>query len=97
VKDTLSVSSFRHTAAVDKEETATGYTVGGGVEYKFNPSWSLKAEYQFIDLGKASLSESAYDRRYCSWATASLKADHSYDTVRIGLNYHFGNTYQPLK
>jgi outer membrane immunogenic protein len=97
VKDTLSVTSARHTAAVDKEETATGYTVGGGVEYKFNPSWSLKAEYQFIDLGTESLSASAYDLRYCSWATASLKADHSYDTVRVGLNYHFGNTYQPLK
>ena len=23
-----------------------GWTVGGGVEYKINPAWSVKAEYQ---------------------------------------------------
>ena len=32
--------------------TATGYVLGGGYEYKFNPAWSLKAEYQYINLGR---------------------------------------------
>ncbi|HZV21755.1 MAG TPA: outer membrane beta-barrel protein, partial [Hyphomicrobiales bacterium] len=31
-------------------ETQTGYAVGGGVEYRFNPTWSIKGEYQFISL-----------------------------------------------
>jgi outer membrane immunogenic protein len=33
-------------------DTATGYTVGGGLEYKFSPAWSAKVEYQFINLGR---------------------------------------------
>jgi outer membrane immunogenic protein len=98
VKDTLSVTApfYGKTKSASKDETETGYVVGGGVEYKFNPSWSLKAEYQFIDLGSEKLSGTSYGY-YCASATASLKADHSYETVRVGLNYHFGNTYQPLK
>jgi outer membrane immunogenic protein len=31
--------------------TATGYVLGAGVEYKFNPAWSVKGEYQYINLG----------------------------------------------
>src|SRR5208337_1567976 len=34
------------------EPSATGYVIGGGVEYRFNRWVSFKAEYQFIDLGK---------------------------------------------
>ncbi len=26
----------------------TGWVAGGGIEYKFTPSWSLKAEYQYL-------------------------------------------------
>jgi outer membrane immunogenic protein len=96
VRDTLSVTSpWGDTSTVGKSEVRTGYVVGGGVEYKLNPSWSLKGEYQFIDLGRDRLSATAGDE--CAWATASLKADHTYNTVRVGLNYHFGETYQPLK
>ena len=35
-----------------RDTTATGYVLGGGVEYKFSPAWSVKGEYQLIDLGK---------------------------------------------
>lgn len=34
--------------------TRTGYAVGGGLEYALTPLWSVKAEYQYIDLGSAS-------------------------------------------
>ena len=30
-----------------------GWLIGGGVEYRFNPLMSLKAEYNFIDFGSA--------------------------------------------
>ena len=36
--------------------TATGYVVGGGFETAITPSWSFKAEYQYIDLGSTLLS-----------------------------------------
>ncbi len=32
-----------------------GWTAGGGVEYKFSPSWSFKAEYQHFDFLSATL------------------------------------------
>jgi outer membrane immunogenic protein len=71
-------------------ETQTGYVLGGGIEYKFNPSWSLKAEYQFLSLdasdvnGAGSLGFSNSDRS-------------EVHTVRAGINYHVGHGYEPLK
>ncbi len=67
----------------------TGYVLGGGVEYKFNPSWSVKAEYQYIDLSH----ENATDAAGASLSTV----DTQLSTVRAGVNYHFGSTYAPLK
>jgi len=34
------------------DDTATGYVAGGGLEYKIGPAWSVKTEYQYINLGK---------------------------------------------
>jgi outer membrane immunogenic protein len=39
-------------------DTLLGWTVGAGAEYALNSSWSLKAEYQHFDFGKASYSSS---------------------------------------
>jgi outer membrane immunogenic protein len=57
-----------------------GWTVGGGVEYKFAPAWSVKAEYQFFDFGTSRLIMNDGDRYDNSLTTHTLKA---------GLNYHF--------
>ena len=43
--------SNSNTGAVYKEDgMEAGYVLGGGVEYKINPNWSAKVEYQYIDL-----------------------------------------------
>jgi outer membrane immunogenic protein len=34
--------------------TSVGWTVGAGLEWKFAPSWSVKAEYLYVDLGSQS-------------------------------------------
>ena len=69
-----------------KHETdATGYVLGGGVEHKFNPSWSVKAEYQYLNLGQDS------------FFAKQAKEDYEVSTVRLGLNYHVGNGFEPLK
>ncbi len=69
-----------------KHETdATGYVVGGGVEHKFNPSWSVKAEYQYLNLGQES------------FFAKEAKEDYAVSTVRAGLNYHIGGGFEPLK
>ncbi|MGA7326364.1 MAG: outer membrane beta-barrel protein, partial [Rhodomicrobium sp.] len=39
--------------------TQTGWVAGGGIEYKINPAWSLKGEYQYVDFGTAKLTDAA--------------------------------------
>ena len=78
------------------DTTATGFTVGGGVEYKLTPAWSVKAEYQFIDLGKNDpFSPQPGQGLFTSFKTTL--EDDAFHTVRAGLNYHFGSGYMPLK
>jgi outer membrane immunogenic protein len=66
-----------------------GYVLGGGVEYKFNPAWSVKAEYQYIDLGHDNAADAAGNYVHT--------VDTELSTVRAGVNYHFGSSYAPLK
>src|SRR5262249_48974746 len=68
--------------------TATGYTVGGGIEsYMFDPSWSVKVEYQLINLG----SNEATLRSGANICHGAFKCeDDAFHTVRAGINYHFG-------
>jgi outer membrane immunogenic protein len=68
------------------DTTATGYTVGGGVEYKFTPAWSVKAEYQYINLGKND-PVSPIQGAFTSFRTTL--DDDAYHTVRVGVNYQF--------
>ncbi|MGP0039346.1 MAG: outer membrane protein [Rhodomicrobium sp.] len=70
--------------------TQAGWVAGGGVEYKINPAWSLKGEYQYIDLGSAGLSDAAN-------AVTTNSLDTAFQTVRFGLNYRFGGSSEPLK
>ncbi len=74
------------------DSVAAGYVLGGGLEYKLDPAWSLKAEYQYINLGKN-------EPTYSTGATLSFwKAnDDAFNTARLGLNYHFGVAGEPLK
>ncbi len=81
-------------------ETATGYVLGAGFEYALTPKWSLKAEYQYIDLGNTSLSGGVTNFKdgYCKITTlGDLNSEHAYNTVRVGLNYHIVPAYEPLK
>ena len=71
--------------------TQTGYTVGGGVEYKFAPAWSAKVEYQYINLGGQSLT----DVVVTGYGARNVETD--FHTVRFGLNYHLGSGILPLK
>ena len=60
----------------------------------FSPAWSVKAEYQFIDLG----SETYTGTYTTSGHRVTLSdLDEQYHTVRLGLNYKFGDSYLPLK
>src|SRR5262245_31203276 len=79
-------------AKVDK--TATGYVVGGGIEYKVTPAWSVKAEYQYINLGQ---NDPKFQSGLSFKRVGNTVDDDAFHTVRAGINYHFGGGYEPLK
>jgi outer membrane immunogenic protein len=79
-----------------KDATATGYVLGGGWEYKFSPAWSVKAEYQYINLGQTDPERSStIGHTYSS--IGGIVRDDAFHTVRAGLNYHVQPAYEPLK
>ncbi len=67
----------------------TGYTLGGGFEYKIATSWSLKAEYQYIDL--------AADRPAGDLGGYVITRDTELNTFRGGVNFHFNSPLDSLK
>lgn len=58
-----------------------GYTVGGGLDYQFDPRWSARLEYLYTNLGL---------RGFGFAAPAAYYSQYSFNEFRIGLNYHFG-------
>jgi len=44
-----------NTSVMKNDDTLTGYVVGGGIEHAFSNRWSLKFEYQYINLGKEAV------------------------------------------
>ena len=68
-----------------------GWTIGGGIEYKINPSWSVKGEYQYFDFGN-------YDLVPINVFTA-IHDNLTANVVKVGVNYFVGGPagYTPLK
>jgi outer membrane immunogenic protein len=51
-RETLTFGGTPVAFTLDRSHSS-GYTVGGGIEYLFTPSWSAKAEYQYYDFGSS--------------------------------------------
>jgi len=64
--------------------TRTGWTVGGGVEYKINPSWSVFAEYNYMDFGSASHTLNGY------YGSDRWTISQDVQTVLFGVNWRWG-------
>ncbi len=84
-------------ASLSRNNVDVGYAVGGGIEYKIGGAWSVKAEYQYIDLGAYRLSASASDAYGDTQTVKSNSISDAIHTVRVGLNYHVNDVYAPLK
>jgi outer membrane immunogenic protein len=66
----------------------SGWTVGGGIEWGFLPSWSAKIEYNHIDFGTHSVSVLGTFGSI-SGATSLVNGRETIDIVKVGLNYRF--------
>jgi len=95
VFDNLAVVAPLGTVTMQRSATETGYVVGAGVEYLIAPRWSFKAEYQYIDLGSYNLSSTEVPPSGITFTSG--KFENTFNTVRAGVNYHFGSVYEPLK
>ena len=69
----------------DETKWRWGYTIGGGIEMMLTPNWSAKAEYLYVNLG-----DKTNYRIVRSGDGESVLVRSS--IVRLGLNYHFGDT-----
>jgi outer membrane immunogenic protein len=74
---------FKFTTPGGASETTSklGWTLGAGVEYAFMGSWSVKAEYLYVDLGSFT----------CSPTTCGpdTQITMPLNIARIGVNYRF--------
>jgi hypothetical protein len=67
---------------------------GGGFEWKFAPQWSVKAEYLFYDLGRATYNGvlvAACTGCGVPFFTNNVQTTTRFDgnIIRVGLNYQF--------
>jgi outer membrane immunogenic protein len=92
--DNIVVNGVAH---LDDDTTRTGWAAGGGIEFAWDRHFSVKLEYQRLDLGGERMSAPVIPANGIT--VFSNRIDHTYDTVRIGLNYRFGEDriYVPLK
>ena len=74
---------------VSESTTRAGWTVGGGVEWRFAPQWSVKAEYLYVDLG--SFSTTSANSNPALFPLATIDHDHhlTENIGRVGVNFHF--------
>jgi outer membrane immunogenic protein len=72
--------------SASKSTTHNGWALGVGTEYAITPNFSFRAEYLHVDLGAKTVF--TYDD---GDNVGTLKVDPSYDIVRAGFNYRFGD------
>jgi opacity protein-like surface antigen len=77
----------------NNDNFVTGWTVGGGLEWKVGPSWSIKAEYLHFDFSNSNNDNCCNDGLNNFRNNAHLTAD----TVKLGFNYFWNAPPVPLK
>jgi len=80
--------------------TRAGWTLGAGFEWMFAPSFSVKAEYLYYDLGSVTyvlgssgaVALPGFVGAGSQWFTnaSTVSTRYSGNILRVGLNYHLG-------
>lgn len=86
--------------AIRENTLFSGYVLGGGLEWAFAPNWSMKAEYQFINLGREDFTAPVLTAAGVPTGfTMTTAATPEIQTFRLGVNYKFGDRHHhgPLK
>jgi outer membrane immunogenic protein len=81
--------------AISQTNQEVGWTVGVGAEWAFTHSWSVKAEYLYVDLGNVNLVSIPAGRAANLATNLTETFQNHYNIVRVGINYKF-NSDVPL-
>jgi outer membrane immunogenic protein len=76
--------------AASSSKTVAGWTAGAGIEHAFSTNWSAKVEYLYSDFGKQTVTGPVMSGPTSASGVISRDIDLKTNTVRGGLNYHFG-------
>jgi outer membrane immunogenic protein len=69
------------------DTTASGWTVGAGLEAKFAQNWSVKLEYLHVDLGDPAV--------FTAIPPNPEHVSTRFDVVRVGISYYFNGPPPP--
>lgn len=72
----------------DVEKTRAGYALGLGTEYAFQPNWSMKIEYLYMDFGQDNSGNIDGD---------TFHHDNDIHSIKVGVNYRFDPMRAPLR
>jgi len=72
------------TASLSTHDNMNGWTIGSGIELEFAPHWSVKAEYLYVDLGRAN-----HSWVFPGVTTVNDSVHVTENVVRAGLNFRF--------
>ena len=75
-------------ATASGDSTRVGWTVGGGVEWKFRPGWSAKIEYLYMELENTS-NNLFLTSPAGTGIGANLTSRVTDNIIRAGVNYQF--------
>jgi len=67
------------------KSSRTGWTIGGGWEYRFAPSWSAFVEYNYMDFGRKTST-----LVYTDGSIYDYDIKQNVQTFLVGVNYRFG-------
>ncbi len=84
----ISTRAIGGNTALSNDTTRIGWMAGAGGELKVSPGWSVKLEWNHIDLGASSVSEFI-----SGLGTASASQQNQFDLVKLGLSYKIGSDY----
>jgi outer membrane immunogenic protein len=86
INQRVSFAATNSTASGSSSKTATGYVIGGGVEYALTNNWTIKGEYMYLDLGKNSAA--LFNPAFPTF-THAVESRNKAHIIRAGVNYKF--------
>ncbi|WP_283806779.1 outer membrane beta-barrel protein [Bradyrhizobium sp. Y36] len=86
----IGIPAGTFTATNGGSTTRWGWTVGGGIEWAFNPNWSLAGEYRYTDFGSRSATFTVPDGLGGVFATGTASSRLTVQQATLRVNYRFG-------